>query len=51
MGCGENLLSKELTNKVHAFDYVAIDKDVIACDMSSVSLNSNEVDAVVFVYH
>lgn len=48
MGCGENLLSKELTNKVHAFDYVAIDKDVIACDMSSVSLNSNEVDAVVF---
>lgn len=48
MGCGENLLSKELTNKVHAFDYVAIDKDVIACDMSSVPLNSNEVDAVVF---
>lgn len=48
MGCGENLLSKELTNKVHAFDYVAIDKDVIACDMSSVPLNSNEVDAVIF---
>lgn len=48
MGCGENLLSKELTNKVHAFDYVAIDKNVIACDMSSVPLNSNEVDAVIF---
>jgi superfamily II DNA or RNA helicase len=48
MGCGENLLSKELINKVHAFDYVAIDKDVIACDMSSVPLNSNEVDAVIF---
>lgn len=48
MGCGENLMSKELTNKVHAFDYVAIDKDVIACDMSSVPLNSNEVDAVIF---
>lgn len=48
MGCGENLLSKELTNQVHAFDYVAIDKNVIACDMSSVPLNSHEVDAVVF---
>ena len=48
MGCGENLLSKELTNKVHAFDYIAIDKNVIACDMSSVPLNSQEVDAVVF---
>lgn len=48
MGCGENLLSKELTNQVHAFDYVAIDKNVIACDMSSVPLNSQEVDAVVF---
>jgi superfamily II DNA or RNA helicase len=48
MGCGENLLSKELTNQVHAFDYIAIDKNVIACDMSSVPLNSQEVDAVVF---
>ena len=48
MGCGENLLSKELTNQVHAFDYVAIDKNVTACDMSSVPLNSQEVDAVVF---
>ena len=38
MGCGENLLSKEVSNKVHAFDYVAIDKNVIACDMSSIPL-------------
>ena len=48
MGCGENLLSKEVTNKVHAFDYVAIDKDVTACDMSSIPLRDNEIDAIVF---
>lgn len=48
MGCGENLLSKEVTNKVHAFDYVAIDKDVTACDMSSIPLKNQEVDAIVF---
>jgi|SaaInlStandDraft_1057018.scaffolds.fasta_scaffold06865_3 superfamily II DNA or RNA helicase len=48
MGCGENLLSKEVSNKVHAFDYVAIDKDVTACDMSSIPLQDNEIDAIVF---
>jgi ribosomal RNA-processing protein 8 len=48
MGCGENLLSKEVTNKVHAFDYVAIDKGVTACDMSSIPLQDNEIDAIVF---
>jgi len=48
MGYGENLLSKEVTNKVHAFDYVAIDKNVIACDMSSIPLQENEIDAIVF---
>ena len=49
MGCGENLLSKEIKNKVHAFDYVAKEgEDVIACDMSNVPLNNQEVDAVVF---
>lgn len=49
MGCGENLLSKEIKNKVHAFDYVAKEgEDVIACDMSNVPLNDQEVDAVVF---
>ena len=48
MGCGENLLSKEVSNKVHAFDYVAIDKDVTACDMSSIPLGNQEINAVVF---
>lgn len=49
MGCGENLLSKEIQNKVHAFDYVAKEgEDVIACDMSNVPLEDQKVDAVVF---
>ena len=48
MGCGENLLSKEVTNKVHAFDYVAISENVTACDMSNVPLKDQEVNAVIF---
>ncbi|MDA7570418.1 helicase-related protein [Flavobacteriaceae bacterium] len=49
MGCGENLLSKEIENKVYAFDYVALEgEDVVACDMSNVPLGDQEVDAVVF---
>ena len=49
MGCGENLLSKEIENKVHAFDYVALEgEDVVACDMTNVPLGDQEVDAVVF---
>ena len=48
MGCGENLLSKEIENKVHAFDYVAIDKNVTACDMSKVPLKDEMVNATVF---
>ena len=48
-GCGENLLSKELSdNKVHAFDYVAIDENVTACDISKIPLNDNELDIAVF---
>lgn len=48
LGCGENLLSKEITNKVHAFDYVAIDENVTECDISSVPLENNTVDVSVF---
>ena len=48
MGCGENLLSKEVKNKVHAFDYVAIDESVTACDMSKVPLEDESVDAAIF---
>ena len=48
MGCGENLLSKEIKNKVHAFDFHAIDKNVEQCDMKNVPLKSGKVDVVVF---
>ena len=49
LGCGENLLSKEINNKVHAFDYIAKEgEDVIACDMSNVPLDDNTVDVAVF---
>jgi hypothetical protein len=47
-GCGENLLSKEITNKVHAFDHIAIDETVTACDISNVPLKDNVLDVVVF---
>jgi superfamily II DNA or RNA helicase len=49
MGCGENLLSKEIQNQVHAFDYVALEgENVTACDMSNVPMDDQQVNAVVF---
>jgi superfamily II DNA or RNA helicase len=47
-GCGENLLSKEITNKVHSFDHIAIDDNVIACDISNVPLKDGILDVAVF---
>src|ERR1700733_6974240 len=47
-GCGEAFLSKELSNKVHAFDHVAINQNVTACDMSEVPLECEMLDAAVF---
>ncbi len=47
-GCGENLLSKSIPNKVHSFDHVAIDETVTACDISNVPLKDNVLDVVVF---
>ena len=49
MGCGENLLAKEIKNKVYAFDMLAIPgEDVIECDIANVPLEDQKVDAVVF---
>lgn len=48
MGCGENLLAKEIKNKVHAFDFYSNDDDVVQCDMKNVPLDSDSVDVVVF---
>lgn len=46
-GCGENRLKTEIPNKIHAFDHVAIDDSVIACDVSHVPLGDASVDVVV----
>ena len=43
-GCGENLLQKEIPeNKVLAFDHVAIDEAVTACDISNLPLKNDAV--------
>lgn len=47
-GCGEALLAKELQNKVHSFDHVAINGSVIACDMSHVPLDDASIDVAIF---
>ena len=47
-GCGENLLSKEITNKVFSFDHIAIDETVTSCDLCKVPLNDEILDVVVF---
>ncbi len=49
LGCGENLLRKEIPeNKVLAFDHVAIDSTVTACDISHLPLGNDAVDVAVF---
>lgn len=47
-GCGEALLANELENKVLSFDHIAINEDVIACDMTHVPLNDAYLDAAIF---
>ena len=47
-GCGENLLKTVITNKIHAFDFIAIDDTVTSCDLSCVPLNNEVLDVVVF---
>jgi hypothetical protein len=46
-GCGENLLSSLISNRVHSFDHVAIDNSVIACDIKNVPLDDSSLDVVV----
>jgi superfamily II DNA or RNA helicase/SAM-dependent methyltransferase len=47
-GCGEAFLAKGLKNKVYSFDHIAINQDVIACDMVHVPLDNLSLDAAVF---
>jgi superfamily II DNA or RNA helicase len=48
MGCGENLLKNKVKNKVHSFDFVAIDETVTACDLSCLPLDNEVLDVAVF---
>ena len=48
-GCGENLMRNCIpNNKVYAFDHVAIDDSVIACDMAHTPLEDESIDIAVF---
>lgn len=47
-GCGEALLAKELENKVYSFDHVAINDNVISCDIAHVTLEDEILDAAIF---
>ncbi len=47
-GCGEALLAQELKNKVYSFDHVAINDQVVACDMARVPLKEAMLDVAIF---
>ncbi|MEY4645405.1 MAG: hypothetical protein RLZZ596_2236 [Pseudomonadota bacterium] len=49
-GCGEALVAKALAGRhtVYSFDHVAINEDVIACDMAHVPLDDESLDVAVF---
>jgi SAM-dependent methyltransferase len=47
-GCGEAQLARNLPNVVHSFDHVAIDGQVVACDMRSVPLADESLDVAIF---
>jgi len=49
-GCGQAKLAEALKeiHTVHSFDHIAINRNVIACDMSHTPLNDDTLDASVF---
>ncbi len=49
-GCGEALVAKSLSggHTVHSFDHVAINSDVVACDMANVPLDDESLDVVLY---
>jgi ubiquinone/menaquinone biosynthesis C-methylase UbiE len=49
-GCGEALVAKSLAggHTVHSFDHVAINAEVVACDISHVPLDDQSLDVVLF---
>ncbi|XP_042316189.1 ribosomal RNA-processing protein 8 [Sceloporus undulatus] len=47
-GCGDCTLARNLRNRVHCFDLVALDPRVTVCDMAQVPLEGESVDVAVF---
>jgi superfamily II DNA or RNA helicase len=47
-GCGEAKLAKLLPNKVYSFDHVAINENVLACDITHTPLEDGALDVAVF---
>mmetsp|Transcript_27209 Transcript_27209/g.106013 ORF Transcript_27209/g.106013 Transcript_27209/m.106013 type:complete len:215 (+) Transcript_27209:420-1064(+) len=47
-GCGEARLAREVKQRVHSFDLVAINENVTACNMKHTPLQSDSVDIAVF---
>lgn len=48
LGCGEAKLAQSVKNKVHSFDFVAVNDQVTQCDMKNVPLEDNSCDVAVF---
>ena len=49
-GCGQAKLADALKqiHTVHSYDHIAINRNVIACDMSQIPLNDDTLDAAIF---
>ena len=49
-GCGEAKLAEALADRhtVHSFDHVAVNDDVVACDMAHVPLDDETLDVAIF---
>lgn len=47
-GCGEAKIQEEIGERIHSFDHVAINENVIPCDIASVPLDEGSLDVVIF---
>ena len=49
-GCGEAKLAEAVSDRhtVHSFDHVAIDENVVACDLAHVPLDEETLDVAIF---
>ncbi len=47
-GCGEAKLAALLPNKVYSFDHIAINENVLACDITHTPVDDGILDVVVF---